>query len=213
MAVLGLVTHPANMVMTMVPRVVAASAGFDRIQNYLLRPAQQNTRGTLLGSTRGEESLHRERHKEAASRALAIRIQSVQICKQNQAILDDININIVAGSFNIVSGATGSGKSMLLRAILGEKPVSKGTIEIESRLRRVSYCSQKPWLPSGTLREAIWGPMHSPSSINQEDEEWYLEITHLCCLEHDFLSLPLGDQTQIGSQGLNLSGGQRQRVV
>jgi hypothetical protein len=35
----------------------------------------------------------------------------------------------------------------------------------------------------------------------------------MCCLTHDFASLPDGDQTQIGSKGLNLSGGQRQRVV
>lgn len=35
----------------------------------------------------------------------------------------------------------------------------------------------------------------------------------MCCLTHDFKSLPQGDLTWIGSGGLNMSGGQRQRVV
>ncbi|EED19895.1 multidrug resistance protein, putative [Talaromyces stipitatus ATCC 10500] len=50
-------------------------------------------------------------------------------------------------------------------------------------------------------------------NVRQEyHERWYHEIIEICCLNHDFKNLPGGDQTQIGSKGLNLSGGQRQRV-
>ncbi|KAK8149644.1 hypothetical protein G3M48_006221 [Beauveria asiatica] len=152
------------------------------------------------------------KHEKQANPILAVRIRRLRF-GQTRIILNDVNLDIARGSLNILSGATGSGKSMLLRAILGEVPVPKGTLDISPRSHRMAYCSQKPWLPSGSVKEVIWGHLFSSSSVTHQDEERYREVTRLCCLDHDFLALPFGDQTQIGSQGLNLSGGQRQRVA
>ncbi|KAM3427341.1 hypothetical protein NHJ13734_009013 [Beauveria thailandica] len=200
------------MVMTIVPRVVAAASGFDRIQTYLLRPGQHKTRGVLPEVSNSADLPRGAKHEKQANPILAVRMRRLRF-GQTRIILNDVNLDIARGSLNILSGATGSGKSMLLRAILGEVPVSKGTLDISPRSHRMAYCSQKPWLPSGSVKEVIWGHLFSSSSVTHQDEERYREVTRLCCLDHDFLALPFGDQTQIGSQGLNLSGGQRQRVA
>jgi ABC-type bacteriocin/lantibiotic exporter with double-glycine peptidase domain len=124
---------------------------------------------------------------------------------QKQLILENINMEVAPESMVIISGPVGSGKSSLLRSILGEIVPAHGLMKLSTR--RIAYCAQRPWLPSGSIKEVIYG------ITDQVDERWYHEVSDLCCLIHDFNSLPDGDETQIGSRGLNLSGGQRQRVV
>lgn len=209
MAILSMVTHPANMVMTIVPRVVAAFAGFERIQAYLLRPSLQASRGILPKPTLNKLSWDpTSGHLTKSSPAIQIRQLRIG---HKQLILDNINIEVAAGSLTIISGATGSGKSTLLRAILGEIVPAHGAISVSTR--QIAYCAQKPWLPSGTIKQVIYGPTGIYGASDQDDENWYYEVTNICCLTHDLDSLLDGDQTQIGSRGLNLSGGQRQRVV
>jgi ATP-binding cassette subfamily C (CFTR/MRP) protein 1 len=204
-AISSMVTHPANMVMTMVPRAVAAFAGFERIQSFLLRLSQQDNRRTLPSSTLSK--LARDPSSGIlASPDPALQIRQLRIGRK-KILLDNITIEIPANSLTIISGPTGSGKSTLLRALIGEVVPVSGSITLTSR--HVAYCAQKPWLPSGSIREAIYGPL----DITRDQDIWYKTVTEACCLKHDFDSLTDGDQTQIGSSGLNLSGGQRQRVV
>lgn len=190
MAILSMVTHPANMVMTIVPRAVAAFAGVERIQTYLLKPRLFDERRT----------------QPVAGRArLAIKMQGVAFGEPH-SILTGVNLGVDHDSLVIVSGPVGSGKSMLLRAILGELPPTQGSIQLA--FRRVAYCAQKPWLPNGSIKQAIRG-----MGDDQGDMRWYRRVVEACCLEHDLDLLSDGDEMQIGSGGLNLSGGQRQRVV
>ncbi|KAF7939946.1 uncharacterized protein EAE98_000073 [Botrytis deweyae] len=205
MAILSMITHPANMVMTIVPRVVAAFAGFERIQSFLLRPSLQNNRGVVPRITQNEVASN-----HATKPSLAIQIQQLRM-GDKQTILDNINIEVRAKSFVIISGPTGCGKSTLLRTIIGEVIPARGSISLSTK--KIAYCAQRPWLPSGSIKEVIYGANDIDGAINQENEEWYNTVTEMCCLTHDFDTLPDGDKTQIGSRGLNLSGGQRQRVT
>ncbi|KAF8851871.1 putative ABC transporter [Acephala macrosclerotiorum] len=193
MAILSMVTHPANMVMTIVPRAIGAMAGFERIQTFLLRPSLQDCREVTPkpNSNVGPSS--------------TILIQDVSI-GEKQPILEDINIDITPGSLTVVSGPVGSGKSTLLRAILGEVAPSQGSIKVLTK--RIAYCSQKPWLPSGSIKDVILG-----MAEREEDERWYDEVVDMCCLTQDLKAIPEGDKTRVGSRGMNLSGGQRQRVA
>ncbi|KAI1271579.1 putative ABC transporter [Xylaria sp. FL0933] len=200
---LGLITHPANMVMTIVPRAVGAFTGLKRIQAFLLQPSLHDSRGTIASSTLNKAS------GDLTSGRLAEAHPAIQIRQLNigntQTILEDVNIEIAAGSLTIISGSTGSGKSTLIRAILGEVVPAHGSISLSTR--RIAYCSQRPWLPNGTIREVICG------ATKDVDEAWYHEVANSSCLRHDIDSFPRGDRTEIGSRGLNLSGGQRQRVA
>ena len=208
-AILSMVTHPANMVMTIMPRAVAAFSGFERIQTFLLQPSLRPSRGTLPRTTLDKVSWDPASGR-LTKNSSAIQIRQLRI-GHKQILLEDINIEVAATSFAVISGPTGSGKSTLLRAILGEFAPAHGSISVSTR--QIAYCAQKPWLPNGTIKEVICGATASYGAPNQYDESWYHVVTKACCLTHDFNSLPDGDQAQIGSRGLNLSGGQRQRVV
>jgi ABC-type multidrug transport system fused ATPase/permease subunit len=199
------------MVMTIVPRAVASFAGFDRIQAFLLRSSLRDQRGSLPTATVNGESWNQESGQLANSSAVII-IQELQI-GETQLILKNIDIEVTPGSLVIISGATGSGKSTLLRTILGEIAPAGGLIKLSTR--RIAYCAQKPWLPSGSIREVIHGITDyvDASTSYQVDENWYRTVTDMCCLAHDLSSFPKGDETQVGSRGINMSGGQRQRVV
>lgn len=186
MAILSMVTHPANMVMTIVPRAVAALAGLERIQAFLLRPRLVEERQIQPGK-------------------LAIELRNVVVGKDHPN-LKGVSIGVQYGSLVIVSGPVGSGKSTLLRAILGELTPVQGSINLASS--RVAYCAQSPWLPNGSIKQAICG-----MDGGQDNDRWYKRVLESCCLNQDLAFLPEGDATQIGSGGLNLSGGQRQRVV
>ncbi|KAK2778498.1 ATP-binding cassette [Colletotrichum kahawae] len=194
-ALLGLVTHPANMIMTIIPQAVGSLAGFQRIQDYLLQPPRSDKRVLL-----------KEADDEAIGAAAAILLESVAIQPNTSKspIVSDIDLKVDHGSIVMCSGPVGCGKSALAKALIGELGTSSGTISLSSK--RIGYCAQLPWLPGGTLKDAICGFL-------PEDQRWYEDVLQLCCLKEDLEGLTAGDQTMIGSRGLNLSGGQRQRVA
>ncbi len=214
MAILSMVTHPANMVMTIVPRLIAALAGFERIQDYLLRPSLEDKRELLPTATvpnlltGSAEAGNGDR--ESASVHTALSIRNLSLGEQQSPILEGINIEAPAGSLVIISGPVGCGKSTLLRAIIGEMAPIQGSIDLSTK--KVAYCAQRPWLASGSIEEAILGGT-TELEHNTKDAMWYRQVVGACCLRYDFETLPAGDQTQIGSGGINLSGGQKQRVV
>jgi ATP-binding cassette subfamily C (CFTR/MRP) protein 1 len=208
-AILSMVTNPANMVMTIVPRAVGAFAGFERIQSFLLRTSIQDNRGSLPRSTTSKLAWDPS-SGNLIKRGPTLQIRQLRI-GHKEGILNNINLEVPANSLTIISGPTGTGKSTLLRAIIGEVVHVSGSIALTTR--QIAYCAQKPWLPSGTVKKVIFGASDIDDAITHDHETWYKTVTKACCLAHDFDSLVDGDQTQIGSRGLNLSGGQRQRVV
>ncbi|TEA20925.1 ABC transporter atnG [Colletotrichum sidae] len=194
-ALLGLITHPANMIMTIVPQAIGSLAAFERIQQYLLLPPRLDQR-----------RMFKKTDEVSADISFAITLENVtlQPNPSKEPILSNLDLVIDRGSFFMCSGPVGSGKTTLAKAILGELPTAGGTISVSTK--RIASCEQSPWLPSGTLESAICGFLPGETG-------WYEEVVRLCCLEDDFAALPDGDQTQTGSRGLNLSGGQRQRVA
>ncbi|KAH8066129.1 ATPase [Aureococcus anophagefferens] len=130
---------------------------------------------------------------------LAIWPQVVQIYVQ--ASVGWERIANFLGRDDLQAGATG--KSSLLRALLGELRLSGATAALGGR---VSYVPQKPWIWNGTLRENILfgAPL---------DRGRYDAVVAACGLSRDLNELPAADETEIGEKGVNLSGGQQQRVA
>jgi len=129
---------------------------------------------------------------------------SVQYASSLQPILRDVNFKVEAGSFWILSGRVGSGKTTLAQILLGEVTPSSGSMAVSTRC--IAWCSQIPWLPSLSIKEVICGD-------SDFDPSWYEIVVYACALEQDLDRLPHRDETLIGSRGVKLSGGQRQRVV
>ncbi|KAF8331910.1 uncharacterized protein EI90DRAFT_3154324 [Cantharellus anzutake] len=130
--------------------------------------------------------------------------------------LRDLNTFFKRGQLNLVCGPTGSGKSSLLSALLGEMQLSSGRvflpktparIDPETGMREdVSYCAQQPWLQHQSIRDNIlFGLAY--------DEERYEAVIRACALTTDLALLDDGDATEIGEKGVSLSGGQKARVA
>lgn len=196
LAVLTMVTHPANMVMTIVPRAVACFASFERIQLYLLESVRADQQRNIAAE-----------HPNSSRGNSAIRLHDVTTGARRGSMpaLQEIDLDIDAGRFVICRGAVGSGKSLLSKVILGETPLDHGTVEVSSR--SIGFCAQTAWLPEGTVRDVIC------SATLQADIPRYEQAVRSCCLDHDIASFSDGDDTLIGSRGMSLSGGQRQRLV
>lgn len=124
---------------------------------------------------------------------------------------------------SIICGKTGSGKGLLLAAMLGEADILTGRIsmpyigksELLARQKNhsdwiipstVAYVSQIPWIENATIKDNIL--FDSPYDPNR-----FRKVLHACALEADLLILPDGDATEVGAKGINLSGGQRWRVT
>uniref|UniRef100_A0A8I3WCH0 ATP binding cassette subfamily C member 11 n=1 Tax=Callithrix jacchus TaxID=9483 RepID=A0A8I3WCH0_CALJA len=116
--------------------------------------------------------------------------------------LHKINLVVSKGMILGVCGPTGSGKSSLLSAILGEMHLLEGSVQVQGSL---AYVPQQAWIISGNIRENIlMGGAY--------DEARYRQVLHCCSLNRDLELLPFGDMTETGDRGLNLSGGQKQRI-
>lgn len=138
---------------------------------------------------------------------------------ENDFKLRDISIDFQIGKLNVIIGPTGSGKTSLLLALLGEMHLTKGEVFLPGFIPRhelvidpntgltdsVAYCSQSPWLLNDTIRNNIL----FSAPFNQER---YTKVIEACGLKRDLEILAAGDSTEIGEKGIALSGGQKQRV-
>lgn len=132
--------------------------------------------------------------------------------KSNSA-LKDINFEASYGELTCVVGRVGSGKSTLIKSILGELPISITGYSDDNDVARpsvkingsIAYCAQSPWILNATIKENIlFGFKHDP--------EFYKRTVDACELLSDFSSLPDGDKTVVGEKGISLSGGQKARI-
>ncbi|KAJ7214037.1 P-loop containing nucleoside triphosphate hydrolase protein [Mycena pura] len=113
------------------------------------------------------------------------------------------------GRINLVIGPTGSGKTSLLMALLGEMhwiPSSPDSWYNLPRGSGVAYATQESWVLNETIRTNII--FDTPY-----DEERYKKVLYACALEQDMKLFQAGDQTEVGEKGLTLSGGQKARLT
>lgn len=200
-AILAMVTHPANMVMTMVPKAVVSYSSFARIQTYLLGERPANT------SPDSKDFVDCRPVKPEDGVAISLQHVSITNPLNSKLVLQEINVKVPFGSVVVLTGPVGSGKTILARTLLGEITPSLGSVHVSPG--NIAYCSQIPWLPNQSIRNAICGP----NFTEDWDEAWYQRSVHACALESDCDDLPYGDSTVVGSKGMNISGGQRQRVA
>ncbi|KAK0198511.1 hypothetical protein F5146DRAFT_1100167 [Armillaria mellea] len=110
---------------------------------------------------------------------------------------------------NLVVGPTGSGKTSLLMALLGEMHFIPASPDAWFNLPRdggVAYAAQESWVQNETIKANIL--FGSPY-----DEARYKKVIYQCGLERDISLFEAGDQAEVGEKGLTLSGGQKARVT
>ena len=115
----------------------------------------------------------------------------------------DVSLKMPKGALIGIAGMTGSGKSSLLSAILGEMSTLTGHVQCQGRL---GLCQQEAWIQLGSIKENIL--FSKPF-----EESRYQQVLDASCLTSDLARFPDGDRTLIGEGGVNLSGGQKQRLA
>ncbi len=143
--------------------------------------------------------------------------EGVSVAFDGRAVLEDVSLNIPAGTTVAIVGRTGSGKSTLVHLIPRLIDPSAGAVKLggfdlreydpcELR-RRIAFVPQETFLFSATLADNI--ALGAPDSAR----EAILRAAHMAGLEQDLESFPQGLDTEVGERGLTLSGGQKQRVA
>lgn len=95
----------------------------------------------------------------------------------NTSLLQQVNLTIQPGEMVLLAGVSGIGKSTLLRALAGIWPYGRGNIYLPHNAKTL-FLPQKPYLPLGTLRDALLYPM--PDTI---DDDRLREVLIVCGLE------------------------------
>ncbi|MBN2046439.1 MAG: ABC transporter ATP-binding protein [Anaerolineaceae bacterium] len=130
--------------------------------------------------------------------------------------IHDISFTLPSGSFTVITGRIGSGKTTVLRSLLGLLPRESGEIywndqRVEDCAKffvppRSAYTPQIPQLFSETMRENVL--MGLPE--DKADLEFAL---YTAVMEEDMKVLENGLESMLGPRGVRLSGGQRQRTA
>ncbi|KAH8653666.1 hypothetical protein BX600DRAFT_84245 [Xylariales sp. PMI_506] len=218
LSILELLTNPLSIVLKAIPSVTAAVGCVDRIQAYLTLEDVSTDEGPLSSKTRhvpsqGSESTGnrsqaaiREKKSTSFDTIIAsLKGVSLKYKQDSPEVLRNVNLEISEGSLVMIVGPVGSGKSTILKALVGSLLPNSGTLT--GKYSDVAYCQQNPWLPNSTIREAITGQ----SRI--DDEKWYQTVKTCCALDEDIARFAGEDEAVIGSSGIILSGGQKQRIA
>ncbi|KUJ23669.1 putative ABC bile acid transporter [Mollisia scopiformis] len=139
-------------------------------------------------------------------------------------VLRNINVSFPDNELSVVSGKTGTGKSLLLASILGEVDVLAGTISVpqapHTRDRHDHLANKDNWIIPSSIAFVAQIPWIENASIKDNilfglpyDNYRYNKVIEVCALRKDLDMLTDGENTEIGANGINLSGGQRWRVT
>jgi putative ATP-binding cassette transporter len=82
------------------------------------------------------------------------------------SVLSEAHVDIAPGQHVLIAGAPGCGKTSLFRALAGVWPWGAGQISLP--LGSISYVPKRPYIPDGSLRDALGYPDPSSKYSNQE---------------------------------------------
>jgi ATP-binding cassette subfamily B protein len=147
---------------------------------------------------------------------LSITMNDVSFSYNGKEVLHNINMKITPGAKIGIAGTVGSGKSTIMRLLLGIAEPKRGNIQLNQidfkeidlkTLREIyGYAPQEPALFSDTIKNNIlFGRIANPEEIEL--------VTKIAQLEDEIKAMPKGLDELIGERGTKLSGGQKARVA
>ncbi len=135
---------------------------------------------------------------------------------EDAKILNGINFSLKEGEKLGIVGSIGSGKTSLIKNIIGYILPKNGSVFIsdydinnipsQSLRESIGYCSQNIQLFSGSIYDNI------TAGLDNITEDEVVEAAQLACCHEFIAKLPNGYSYQLIENGLNISGGQRQSI-
>ena len=132
-------------------------------------------------------------------------------------VLDNLSLKITPGQYVAIVGATGCGKSTLMRLLLGFETPQRGaiyydgrdlsTLDLKSLRRKIGVVMQNGKLFTGDIYSNI---IISAPQLSLQDA-W--EAAELADIADDIRAMPMGMHTLISEGSGGISGEQRQRLM
>lgn len=218
LSILNVMVNPLSFLLGNISAAYAAFGCFKRIQEFLLLDERVDSRqisprlgvpakNEEVGSRRSSMEL-RPLDRYNAEEGERILISEADFSWREKKVLSNINVSFSqtqTGSLTTIVGPIGSGKSSLLKAILGEASSTGGKISLSTP--SIAFCDQTPWVMNATIRDNV------VAESGVFDDKWFDTVVEACDLTRDFARLPDGVSTVVGDKGVKLSGGQKQRLV
>lgn len=192
----------AAMVLVVIPRSVASLNRLQEVLSEEIEISDPHTEATIAY------------HPEKA--LICFDHVTFQYTETADPVLENVSFVIPKGKTTAIVGATGAGKSTLVKLLLRINDVTAGTISYsgtdirslsQQTIRKViSYVPQKAFLFSGTILSNL---LMGNAKATTEEIRTALEISQ----SSEFIdSLPQGIESFVAQGGSNYSGGQKQRM-
>ena len=146
-----------------------------------------------------------------------------------EPVLKAVSLDVPAGATIGLAGATGAGKSTLVKLVPRLHDTDEGRVTVDGRdvreydlqaLREeIAVVEQNPYLFSGTVAENVaYGDSEVLAAERGDGDadaarERVVAAADAAAADGFVSDLPAGYDTQIGERGVKLSGGQRQRIA
>jgi ABC-type multidrug transport system fused ATPase/permease subunit len=203
-----LLTSPLTQIFQAIPQVMSGLACLSRVQAYLECETHEDFRKMSKKRLHSQEKAMAGSGNGLSNSDLrwAMDIKDAKFgWEQEKYVLQNMTTQIMRSALTIVVGTVGSGKSTFCKALLGEIPFSEGEVKLDKSFPHVGVCEQTAFLSNGSIRDNIVG-------FTPYDSKRYAEVIEATALSLDLDTLPQGDLSNVGSDGISLSGGQKQRV-
>lgn len=223
LSLIALLVAPVRALVFTTPTLLAALGCFSRIEDFLSLPVKKDHRmqlsqspiprgTTVRNNATSSDSIDAARNEQDVFRSptttslAAIHVENLTLSwtVEDKPVINDVSLEFQSEKLTMIVGPVGSGKSSLLKGILGEVSSSKG--KVYTSHIHVAFVDQTPWIQNTTVRKNITG-------VLDFELEWYEKVVYACTLDTDIETLSEGDATLVGSGGAALSGGQKLRIV
>ncbi|MDN3653289.1 peptidase domain-containing ABC transporter [Thalassotalea ponticola] len=205
---LHLSVEPPNMAKTTCEGVVTGACLTDENQVYEHQTAEYQTPGYRVN-----QGLDNQRQRPV----LAVSNLAFRYHQQQPFLFENVSFSVFPGQCIAITGASGRGKTSLLKLLMGLEQPSRGEVcYLEQNIEHVGI---------GTYRSKLAAVLQNDQLISGSlidnitffSEQVDLPRLHECLARSQLLDeikrMPMGLETLVGDMGSSLSGGQKQRLL
>ncbi len=184
----------------------------DRISDIALTEQEANREGQSVYLTTDNSSEENQFIGELTLENISFSYSEEQI-----PILNNISLTLKNGESIAITGASGAGKTTLMKIMLGLLQPSSGKVLLDGRditqlglknyRKQIAAVMQDDTLLAGSIADNISFFDPQPNYLKIE------QCAHLAAIHDDIIKMTMGYNSLVGDMGSNLSGGQVQRLL
>ncbi|WP_333878263.1 ABC transporter ATP-binding protein/permease [Methylobacter sp.] len=166
----GVVTQSAGAFAQVLAAVSLIIAQFERLSTYLAGVQRLGMLWDELDEFDAEEDrVAIEGSQEVDEHSIKVSLYNLTVRTPDglKTLVNDLSFDLRRNQSLIIMGASGTGKSSVLRTIAGLWPIGSGTLE-RPPLRDIMFLPQRPYMIDGTLRDQLLYPYHDQGFSDEQ---------------------------------------------